>query len=253
MGNNKPQAWGKKVFFLYPHSVIQEQLVQALVRHEFELYLLKNHNRAIRILQKFPDSILYINIDEGLKEPEWEDYVRKLMSNPDTKTVRIGILSYNEDRALAEKYLMELAVPCGFIGLKLGLVESTQIIFKTLAANEARGRRKHVRATCSDPNQASFNVKVDNKVHDGSIVDISAAGMACTFKEDFQLKVGAHFDDIQLRLKGKLCMIAGRVAGFHREQKNRYVFMFDPDMTNDTKDKIYNFIHRTLQDYIEQI
>ncbi|HEB10404.1 MAG TPA: PilZ domain-containing protein [Spirochaetales bacterium] len=230
-----------------------EQLVHALVRHEFELYLLMDHNQAIRILKKFPDSILFINIDEGLKEPEWEDYVRNLMSSPDTKEVRIGILSYNEDRALAEKYLMELAVPCGFIGLKLGLMESTQIILKTLATNEARGRRKHVRATCKDPNQATFNVKVDNKVRDGNIVDISAAGMACTFKEDFQPKVGTHFTDIQLRLQGKLCMVAGRVAGFHREQKNHYVFMFDPDMTDSTKDKIYSCIHRTLQDYIAQI
>ncbi len=254
MGNNKPQqAWGKKIFFLYPHSVIQEQLVHALIQQEFELYLLKDHRRAVRILQKFPDSILFINIDEGLEESEWEDYVRNLMNSPETKEVRIGILSYNEERDLAEKYLMELAVPCGFIGLKLGLVESTQIIFKTLAANEARGRRKHVRATCKDPNQASFNVKMANKVYDGSIVDISAVGMACTFKADFQPKIGTRFDDIQLRLKGKLCMIAGRVAGFHHEQKNRYVLMFDPGMTNESKGKIYNFIHRTLQDDMDQI
>ena len=68
------------------------------------------------------------------------------MASPDTGSVQIGILSYNEDRELAEKYLMDIGVQCGFIKLKLGLQESIAIILKTLEATEARGNRKYVRA-----------------------------------------------------------------------------------------------------------
>ena len=39
------------------------------------------------------------------------------MKHDATKSVRIGILTYNEDRILAEKYLLTIGVPCGFVVL----------------------------------------------------------------------------------------------------------------------------------------
>ena len=71
---------------------------------------------------------------------EWEEYIKGIIGSEGTKDVRIGIVSYNENKELAEKYLMELMVPCGFIRLKLGIEESTQIILKasTVAGGDTR-------------------------------------------------------------------------------------------------------------------
>ena len=111
---------GKRVFFLYPHSVLQDQLVSKIIEQEYEVYLLSDHVKALKILGVYNDSILFVNIDERLKEKEWEEYIKGIMSSEGTKNVRTGIVSYNENKELAEKYLMDLMVPCGFIRLKRG-------------------------------------------------------------------------------------------------------------------------------------
>jgi hypothetical protein len=238
---------GRKVFFLHPHSVIRESLLNELMRNEYEVYLFWDHERVLRILNTFNNAILFINIDEGLKEPQWERYVRDIMSSEETKDVRIGILSYYEDKALAEKYLMDLAVPCGFIKLKIGVKESTRIILKTLEANEARGRRRYVRAVCNNSCYASFNTLIQGKLLKGDILDISAVGMACAFDHNIHLEANTKLEDIQLRLKGSVCRVSGKVAGVTRGAEGRTVIMFNQDTDNATRQKIRNFVFSTLQ------
>ena len=244
---------GKKVFFLYPHSVLHDGLIDIIVKQEYEVYLLKDHELATRAVSHFPNSILFINLDEGLSEPEWEAYIRDCMQSEGTRDVRIGILSYNEDNDLAEKYLMDIMVPCGFIRLKLGIVESAKILLKTLEANEARGRRKYVRISCGNSDKATFNIKLADKYHCGSVIDISSAGMACVFEDAVDIKVGANIADIQLRLKGALCRGSGRLAGINQSEKPRYVIMFDDDMEAATLQKIHSFVHAALQDELQRI
>ena len=76
MSGNAGLNLGKKVFFLYPHSVIQNEMVIELIRNEYEIYLLFDHMKTVRLLEKYNDSILFINIDEGLMENEWEKYIK---------------------------------------------------------------------------------------------------------------------------------------------------------------------------------
>ncbi|HUV08292.1 MAG TPA: PilZ domain-containing protein [Spirochaetia bacterium] len=244
---------GKKVFFIYPHSVIQKKLISNIIEHEYEVYLLEDHRKALRVLEVYNDSILFVNIDKGLREKEWEKYVRGIMSSEATKNARIGIVTYDENKALAEKYLMELMVPCGFIRLKIGVEESTRIILKTLEANEAKGRRRFVRAVCRGSNRATFNIKIRNKIITGLIIDISSAGMACSFDGEINLKVGTPFNDLQLRLKGSLCRLSGRVAGFIEADTQHYVIMFDENLDQHTRAKIRSFIFSVLHEEINKI
>ncbi len=241
-------AWGRKVFFLYPHSVFSEELFLEILDNEYEVYVLKSHESAWRAAEKHPGSILFINIDGQPPDKDWETWVRKLMADPKRAETRVGILTYNMDQDLAKKYLMEIGVPCGFIQLKQGLVESKRIILKTLEANEAKGRRKYVRAKCMDPKKATLNVKYEGKIHNGIIHDISAAGMAFRFEKPVSLKSKAHLDDIQLKLKGVLCRVSGIFAGEIRDSTPRNLLLFDQPMPADTKEKIHRFIFHSLQD-----
>ena len=124
-----------------------------------------------------PGSIVFVNIDDTLNELQWEAWIHRLITDPATSSTKVGILTYNPDAELAKKYLMDMMLPCGFIQLKQGLAEGKRIILKTLEANEARGRRRYVRAQCTDPKKASFNVTVKGKFVTGAILDISVAGM----------------------------------------------------------------------------
>lgn len=242
---------GRKVLFLYPHSVIQDELVQLLLWSEYEVYLVRDHARILGFLGQHPESVLFINIDEVLEEPEWEQYIRKLRESQDTSGVQIGVLSYNDDRALAQKYLMDIGVQCGFVRLKIGARESTQIILKMLAAVEARGKRKYVRAKCDD-RTATFNVRHGDKYLAGRIHDISSAGMAVVFDEPIELQPKTPLPDIQLKLKGKLLKMSGVVFGSRKHGGQVvYVVLFKKPQQQE-KLALHNFIFQTLQGALER-
>ena len=241
------------MFFLYPHSVIRDRLVEQVINNEYEVYLIKDHVRLLMLLERFDNAIVFVNIDDALAEPEWEKYIRGILENEKTRGVRIGIVTYYENAELAQKYLMDLLVPCGFVVLKVGIETSTGIILKTLEANEARGRRRFVRADCTGSRRATFNARIEGKLYNGNIIDISSAGMACSFEDRLDLKVGTSLEDIQLRLKGLICRVSGRLAGVSREESSRSIVMFDNNMSAETRQKIRQFVHSTLKDELDQI
>ena len=246
------QNAGKKIFILYPHSVIKDELLDILIMSGFESYVLHDHKRALKLLDKFPDSIMFINIDEGMNEKEWETYVREIQKDPKTEKCRLGILSYNTDQKLMQKYLMEIAVPCGYIQLKLGVKESTRIMLGALEANEARGRRKYIRAFCEEDLTATVNVKSSSGFYYGKILDISAAGTAAKFDKFDSLPANSVVKEMQLKLRGGLVLTDAVFMG--KREDNVYIFLFDvPKMNPDHKLSIHRFIKYTLQHYMDNL
>ena len=245
---------GKKIFFLYPHSVIQEELIAQIVQNEFEIYLVHDHKRLKKLLEKYNDSIVFINIDERLKEEEWKEYVRDLVSNDATKNVQVGILTYNENRELAQSYLMDIGISAGYVQLKLGLKESSKIILKTLVVNEAKGKRKFVRAKCPKNSKTEFNVQLFGKNQQGEIIDISSAGMACVFHNSMDIPTRTELDKLQLKLRSRIVMVSGIVAGRRSDDQGRtvYVILFTGYISAEGKQRISEFIYKTLQNEIER-
>ncbi|MDR1278257.1 MAG: PilZ domain-containing protein [Treponema sp.] len=243
---------GKKVFLLYPHSVIHEEMLDVLIMSGFETYTLQDHRRAVKILERFPDSIMFVNIDEGLREPEWEAYIRALQENPKTAQVRLGILSYNQDRALMEKYLIKLSVPCGYIQLKLGIQESTKIILAALQANEARGRRKFIRASCENDSYATMNYKSPEGFFQGKILDISSAGIAVRVSGLPALPANSVLRNVQLKLRGGMVMTDAVLMGRRGDDQDVWILLFDPSKIDQgNKLVIHHYIKLCLQKYID--
>ena len=88
---NRPE--NRKVFFLHPQAVVQDELVRALIAHNFEAYLLRNQVSAKMVVRDFPDSILLIQVDSGLDEEKWIEYADSLKSNPVFSGLTICVLS----------------------------------------------------------------------------------------------------------------------------------------------------------------
>ena len=245
---------GKKVFFIYPHSVIQKELINTIVNNEYEVYMINDYKKIYGINNLYKDSIVFVNIDEGLSENEWEKIIRSYSVESENRTLNFGILTYNEDKNLAQKYLMDIMVPCGFIRLKLGLNESIKIIMQTLEANEAKGKRKYVRAR-PDYENASINFKnSDGKLLTGHVNDISSVGMAITLDNEKTLQKNSIHKDIQIKLKGALIMVSAIVIGLRKVEKSRtvYVLIFDRSTSMNVKKRLRLYIHILLQDEINK-
>jgi len=242
---------GKKTFLLYPHSVIRDEMLDMLLMAGFATYTLMDIVKARRLLEKFPDSLMFINIDEGLKEYEWEDYMRGIQTNPKTKECRLGILSYNQDRALMQKYLMELSIPCGYIQLKLGFNESTKIILNALDANEAKGRRQCIRADCHDDISATLNFMIGNERYRGKLLDISSSGLATRFDSVLNLPANSLLPNVQLRLRGGLVLMDMILMGQRHDDKRVSILLFNSKIPIDDKLIIHRYIKQCLQKYID--
>jgi hypothetical protein len=242
---------GKKIFFLHPHSVIRDELLNMLIMAGYEAYTLLDEKRAVKLLIHFPGSIMFINIDDGLKEHEWEAYIRGIQESPKTKECRLGIMSYNQDRDLMQKYLMELSVPCGYIQLKLGLQESTRIILSALEANEARGRRKCIRADCHDDINAFLNFKNGSTVYHGKLMDISSAGVAAKFDKSGDFPPNSLLRDVQLKLRGGIVMTDMVLIGQRRDDKLVNIMLFGSGLSMDHKIAVHHYIKQCLQKYID--
>jgi hypothetical protein len=253
--NTSTLSSGKKIFILFPHSVIEDEMLDILIMNGFEAYTLRDHKRALRLLEHFGDSILFINIDEGMPEPQWESYIHEIQENEKTKGCRIGILSYNTNTALMQKYLMDLAVPCGYIQLKLGLQESTRIIVAALEANEARGHRRYIRAFCEDDINAVMNFKgPDGTLVHGKLLDISSVGFAAQIDRPLNIDPNTIIHDLQMRLRGAIVRTNVVVIGKRQGNDNVWIFLINPaQMEHEIKIIIHHFIKQCLQRYIERL
>jgi hypothetical protein len=246
---------GRKVFFLYPHSIVRD-IVKDIIKNEFEVYVVEDHLRLKTLLVRYPNAIVFINIEERLREEEWEKYMREILANPATGNVGLGVFTYfDRSKALTEKYLLELGVNCGYIRLKTDIAKCTDIIFRMLEANEARGKRRFVRGVCN-PKLDSFNVELNGSRFAGKVLDISIAGMACQFQDlSRKVEVGMDLKDIQLVLRGIHCQVCGKVIRVDRRggDSDVYIILFRAEcLTPLIKDKIHSFIHICLQNAIDQ-
>ncbi len=251
---------GKKVLFLYPPPVLTD-IVEELSYKEFEVYLVKDAVKAKRFLMQEPDSIVFINHDDGLDEQGWEAWVRGIREGENTSHVGIGVLSLNEDQVLKEKYLMDLQVACGCITLKIGAAKTMEILAKTLEANEARGRRKFVRAM-TPPKMAQCVASFNEGNIRGDISDFSIAGMACSFEGGPNLKPGAILRSCQLTIKGGRLNVDGVVVAHRGARKSEdgsplaasTVVMFDPGSLDESKrDKLHSLVFRVNQHNMERL
>jgi hypothetical protein len=240
-------ALGKKVFFLYPPPVLTE-VIDYLARQEFEVYLARDHERLKRFIASFPDAILFVNLDDGLDEAGWLAYVKSLRA--DAPAVGIGIVTLNENAELRELYLMGLQVQCGFVILKLGASKTAEILAKTLDANEARGRRKFVRALCS-PGTGQCAVTHEGATLRGDLTDLSSAGMAITLDGGTSFKVGTVLRDVTLTIKGQRLSVSGVVVAKRREGGSIgdvHVVMFDPGSLDEARrDKLKSIVFKVNQ------
>jgi hypothetical protein len=242
---------GRKVFFLYPTAFVQNQIVMELVQHEYEVYVSKDHKRLSHALKKYTDSVVFVNIDEGMPEPEWEKWIHTLMSAvPD---IKVGVFSSSSDEKIRDKYVDELKIKCGFMSLKFDMGKTIHAILEILDTMNIKGRRKYLRANTESENVATINMPASSGFVNGVIKDISVVGVSCVFEDDLTLRKNTLLKDIQIRLQTMLLKVEAVVFGSRVDgHEKKVVLLFTQRVDPDVKIKIRKYIQQNLQHKIDQ-
>ncbi|MDR0374806.1 MAG: pilus assembly protein PilZ [Treponema sp.] len=244
---------GKKIFFLYPPTIVRNEVVSALVMQELEAYTVRDHVALGRILKRFPKSIVFVNLDEKtMPEKEWEAWICGVMTDPATAQTEIGILSSNANDDVKQKYLTQIKVTCGLTYVSTDLKKLISQISRILLEHEAMGRRKYIRVTSDNETLTTANMPLNGHFVRASIRDISSAGFSCVFLEDPNLSKGTVIPDIQLKLQSTLIRAEAIVLGSRADDLMQvYVFVFLPHVDTAVRHKIHKYIQIALQNKMD--
>jgi len=249
--NNSSEINGKKVFFLYPTASVQNQIITELAQHEYEVYIIKNHIQIIRVLEKHPDSILFVNIDEKMQKKDWEKWFSEKLSA--LSEIKLGIFTSDTSDELHENFTGKYKVPCGFINLKVDMSGYINKIIETLNSLNVKGRRKYLRASTKDETTATMNMPFGGGIISGVIKDVSVVGISCVFENDPNLAKNELVKNIQIRLQSMLLKVEAVVFGSRVvESEKIYVMIFTQRIDSEVKAKIRKYIQHNLQSKIDK-
>ena len=250
--NSNDVALGRKIFFLYPPGLIQNQVMAELVQEEFEVYIVKDEVKLRQLLKKSPGSIVFACINEGMKENAWEEWITGVMADSEISGLDIGIIASGADENLRRKYMMQIKVRCGFTVLRPDLNGVIKQLVEILNSAEAKGRRKFLRVIMDKDANTTVNLPMNGTFINGVIKDISVVGFSCSFAEDPGLTKNKLVGDIQIRLQSQLFKAEGIVFGSRAAENEKiYVFLFTQRISPDVKTRIRKYIQSSLQNRMD--
>jgi hypothetical protein len=249
---NNVEITGKKIFFLYPSALIRNEVAAELIQQEFEVYLIQDHEQMKKILRKYPESIVMLNVNEKLNTEGWTGWVRDVQGDRITAKADIGILASTNDESLKKIFVDTLKVRCGYIAVKSNPEQVIKQILDTLKSVKAKGRRKFVRAAMESDSQCTVNMPWEGKYLNGTIRDISTVGFAVIFDDDPALGKNTLCKDLQIKLqsvllKAEAIVFGSRSEGEGDKAKKVYVLIFTQRTDPAERTKIRTYVQSALQ------
>lgn len=173
---------GRKTFFIAPdRSLFPQSYLEDYLTLGYECYFIDTDIflpvdvKVDIILSVFKDSILFFNIDAPIQNTTWSALISSMQKKYPAST--FGVIyakrqSETERHAIEKKYLYNIGIQGGCIQLEYQKRNNFELIDKMLYANQATGRRKNVRAVCTNSCKIQF-ISPKNGVINASLTDIS--------------------------------------------------------------------------------
>lgn len=264
---------GRKTFFITPDSsLIPPNYLEDFFALGYECYFVEYDVRIPLekkidiILSLFHDVILFFNVDFNIPDISWPVFISKIIEKYNNK-VNIGVMyakrQIKEDRArLEQKYLYEMGLNCGCIQLEYQKRHNFEIIETILYANQAQGKRRNIRAMCTNACTYLCNYK-DEKLN-GRLQDISLSHFTILIpvSED-KIALYEKVENIRINLKG-ISFHSDAVLIMKREYKDNILCVFafvSPEGTSGLEQSakhllmqsIHNLMVSNCNNLIEQI
>lgn len=251
--SNNPEVLGKKVFFIHPSALTQNEIVSELAQQEYEVYVIRDAGKMTKVLSRYPSAVVFASIDETLQPKDWEAFIQGIMENDAAKNVVVGVIVNTDNDNTKRLYLNTLKVSGGYVPLKPDTGTAIKNILEILKAADAKGRRKYVRADTRSDSAASINIPVNGRYANGTIWDISVVGLACVFSEDPELEKNSLLSDIQIKLQSSILRVEGLVFGSRMSDEEKvYVIVFTKKIDSMVRTKIRAYIQKNLQSKMDQ-
>lgn len=203
---------GRKTFFITPDtSLIPESFLEDYFALGYECYFIENDKRISLqrkldiLISIFHDVIFFFNIDYNIPDLEWPIFIRRIIEQYENRAC-IGVVytkrqTKDEKARLEYKYLYEIGLSCGCIQLEYQKKANFVIIERILAANQAQGRRKNIRALCTKSCTFSYNQM--NTVYNGVLQDISLSHFSFVYPNGkLQVQLYEKISDFHFNIKG---------------------------------------------------
>jgi hypothetical protein len=265
MGSDKKEILeGIKTFFVVPDlSLMPEDFLGNFFLGGYQAYYIMDDPyldipTKVRVLFSiFPDIIIFFNTERRLAGLEWPALIRELKQRNGDRA-KIGVLygkhhGAETRRAFERTYLYEIGVHCGCIPLDYSKKRNLSLLTQVLSANEARGRRRNLRAVCGD--SCAFNFSRDGRIYRGGVRDISISHFSCCYDgPDPRLKLYEKIHDVQIKLGGVICTVDA-VLFIQREtaEGTLNVFVFRNSRDEDGLDpEVLAKVNAFIQGHFEQ-
>lgn len=226
---------GRKTFFITPDmSLFPESFLEDYFALGYECYFIENDKQTS--LQKkldilisiFHDVIFFFNIDANIQNVEWPVFIRGLTESYSNQA-SIGVLytkrqNKDDKLRLEYKYLFEMGLSCGCIQLEYQKKLNFGIIEKILVANQAQGRRKNIRALCT--NACTFSFTYNGTAMSGVLQDLSLSHFSFVFPEGkLAVQMYEKVSDFHFNIRGFLFR-SDAVLIMQRPSDDEYLFVF---------------------------
>ncbi len=264
MARKDVSIFGRKVFFIVPeHELFPDDYIELFLDRGFEAYVIENDTvcplkqKVECIIQEYPDSALFFNVDSQIDGIDWRDYIRQLRS-VHSEDMRIGVLyrkrnKNQEESALEDYYVKQLGVRAGCISLKPNHPEDFENIVKALENVGAKGRRQFIRAECDSKSRADFII--DGKTYSVSVQDVNISHFSCIYTENFpKLSIYQKIRKVKTVING-MSIDTDVVLLIQRKKNNEHrgVFMFikeddTPELPVEKRRGLCRVIYRAISE-----
>ena len=249
--------FGRKVFFLNTTYDFQQTVVPALFNKEYEVYTINDYRRAKAVLKNFPDSICFIDVDDGLTPNGWFNFMDSFENDEMLSTIFLGIISSSLGYAQKMHFLMQSVVPAGFIGLNQPHDDLIEQIRSILDLNGAKGRRRFVRADCIDDARIGIFFDFGEKRFTARVKDISSAGLSCIVSLRYQefFKINMLIREFSLIIDNETykCSAAVLKAFASADDKLTVVIVFTQAISFNVRKSIREYLQSFLQGRITKM
>lgn len=256
MENREDNLFGKKVFFLNPTLMIENNVVSRLREMEYEIYIIRDYRDAKPILSEYENSLCFINIDDELSYKEWFNFVKSFEYDSSLESIFLGILSAKAKPEVKEQFVLKTKLPGGFVNISDHLEIVINTIEKILDLNGAKGRRKFIRLDCEGSNTVTATSLIGDKMVDYKLQDLSIAGFAARISPNMAplFEKGRGIGGISIKLGIRSVSVDVTVFAVKNDGRNCVVvFLLSPNTHIRILDEIRKFIHKSLQAMMDSL
>lgn len=265
----KELALGIKTFFVAPDlSLFPEEFLKTFFLKGYETYFLEDdaycplEAKVDALFGLFSQVILFFNIDRRINGVDWPLFIRGIQNRYGERAI-IGVMfqkrNDQEDvRTLERLYLYSIGIFGGCIPIEYKKVRNLTLFLNVLAANQANGQRRRLRAVCDDSYKA--NMAYGGIGYRCLVRDISISHFSCVFPDDKpEIPLHERINQIQMSLHGIILKVDG-VLCLKRvlNEDEIYVFVFRTregreGLNPDNLERVNDLVFRVLSGGIQEM